>query len=490
MASDETAARRLRAKQVGMLMQAYRRAYQLEGRTGRLSQEGLLRLMGQVDSKYSDRYDHSTVARWESGATRPTRERLEVFGKALSLSSAEVQGMLTLAGLLEQKDSLAPVHEITEPVPTLEAPQPPGKQPIEAVYGSSYSGEVIRYFLSRFALPGLIVAGTGFLLASLGWNAAWMMMLYVIVATALVVAQGFLRLRRSNDLRELFFVTVFFLLSANLLQVPIIRMDPFGFYAFSDFANTPIPYLLSVVVNLMLALVAGLMFDFLWRWQYLSARQAKNPSRRAALVAYPPLFCVYAFSVVFCSAGAWIFFLLVFAIAGATFTMLLLLRDNKVKFNEWERRLLLQAAVALILVLTTFGGAAIFTLYWEPSLMVLPDHTLLRSWEIDFNSLGYPPDELVERYRIGAVWSCLATLIFMVTVLGGRLIVGIYRLDAGEASTTVEGTAGAVATVTTEANPAPRSKINLNLWPGRLTGHRVLTPFRDFASNLMSKLSH
>ena len=490
MASDDTVARRLRAKQVGMLMQAYRRAYQLEGRTSRLSQEGLLRLMGQVDGKYSDRYDHSTVARWESGATRPTRERLEVFGKALSLSPAEVEGMLTLAGLLEQKDSLSQVHEIAESVPNAEARQSQGDQPIEAVYGSSYSGEVIRYFLTRFALPGLAVAGTGFLLASLGWNAAWMMMLYLIVATGLVVAQAFLRLRRSNDLRELFFVTVFFLLSANLLQVPIIRMDPFGFYAFADFANTPIPYLLGVVVNLMLALVAGLMFDFLWRWQYLSERRPKNPSRRAALVAYPPLMCVYAFSVVFCSAGAWIFFLLVFAIAGATFTALLVMRDREVKFNEWERRLLLQAAVALILVLTTFGGAAIFTLYWEPSLMVLPDHTLLRSWEIDFNSLGYPPDELVERYRIGAVWSCLATLVFMVIVLGGRLIASIYRLDPGEASTTVEGTAAAVATVPTETIPARRSRINLNLWPGRLTGHRVLTPFRYVASHLLNRLSH
>ena len=101
MTLDNTSIRRLRAKQVGMLMQAYRRAYQAEGRSSRLSQEGLLRLMGQVDPKYSDRYDHSTVARWESGATRPTRDRLEVFGNALSLSPPEIDGLIGLAGLLE-----------------------------------------------------------------------------------------------------------------------------------------------------------------------------------------------------------------------------------------------------------------------------------------------------------------------------------------------------------------------------------------------------
>ena len=97
--------RRLRPKQVGMLMQAYRHAYGPEGKKSRLSQEGLLKLMGQVDPMYLERYNHSTVARWESGATRPTKERLEVFGQALNLSAAEVQGMIWLAGLHDHAES-------------------------------------------------------------------------------------------------------------------------------------------------------------------------------------------------------------------------------------------------------------------------------------------------------------------------------------------------------------------------------------------------
>ena len=64
--------RRTRARQVGMLMQTYRRAHDVKGR--RLSQEGLLRLMGEADPRYLERYDRSTVARWESGEIRPTRE--------------------------------------------------------------------------------------------------------------------------------------------------------------------------------------------------------------------------------------------------------------------------------------------------------------------------------------------------------------------------------------------------------------------------------
>ena len=80
-------------------MRAYRHAHTREGTNRRLSQSGLLDLMGQVSPEYLDRHDHSTVARWESGARRPTRERLEVFGQALDLAPAEIDGLLRLAGL-------------------------------------------------------------------------------------------------------------------------------------------------------------------------------------------------------------------------------------------------------------------------------------------------------------------------------------------------------------------------------------------------------
>ena len=90
---------RLRAKQVGMLMRAYRHSYRQEAGAKRPSQNGLPDLMAQVDSSYAGRHDHSTVVRWESGAIRPTRERLLVFGQALSLSPTEVDGLISLAGL-------------------------------------------------------------------------------------------------------------------------------------------------------------------------------------------------------------------------------------------------------------------------------------------------------------------------------------------------------------------------------------------------------
>lgn len=428
-------------------MQAYRRAYDAEGRKSRLSQEGLLKLMGQVDPVYLERYNHSTVARWESGATRPTRERLEVFGKALNLSTVEIQGMIRLAGFQEHAgpgQSEQPIDqggesEAENGVPPDEAVAEPSSSP------PSYAVQVVRYILTKFALPGLAVACMGYILARLGWNAGWIMALYVILAFVLVLVQGFLRVRRSHELRELYFMTVFLLLSGNLLQAPTIRMDPYGFYALADFANTPMPYLLSLIVNLLLSLTAGLMFDFLWRWQYSGNRGFKNVYHRAAWTSFPPVLFVYICTLLFCCLGTWILLLFVFSIMSGTFMAILVVRDKEMKFTSWERRLLLQAGVGLILLLTAIGGATVFVIYLEPSLLSIPDHTLIRSWEIDFTALGYSPDELLERYRIGAVWSTLSIFVYLIFVMGGSLLVTIYRLKSVDSVEPALGTPAAVA---------------------------------------------
>ena len=424
--------RRMRAKQVGMLMQSYRRAFKPQGGSGRLSQEGLLKLMGQVDPIYLERYNHSTVARWESGATRPTEERLKVFGQALNLSQAEVEGLIRLAGFYEEGEASRSLDGSDRQVESRERQVPAGDASETAGYTPSFFVQGIWFSLSRLVLPGLGVAAIGFALASSGWNATWMMMLYIIVVAALVLAQGFLRLQRSNELRELYFISVFFLLSSKLLQAPLIRMDPFGYYAIGEFASTPIPYLLSLLTSLLLALAAGLMFDFLWRRQITENTSTVNMWPRTACASYTPLLMVYAACLFLTGLGTWIYLLLVFSILGGCFMALTVLRDETVSFTQWERRLLLQAVLAVTVVLTAVGGAMVAIMYLYPSMLAIPDHTLIRSWEIDFAALGYPKEELMDRYRIGAVWSSLATVVFMVVFLGGSLLVTIYRLGENE----------------------------------------------------------
>ena len=79
-------------------MQSYRLERKGRGRGGRLSQSGLLSMVGGIKEEYAD-YSHSTVARWESGQILPTEERLETFGLALDLPRAGIHGLIALAGL-------------------------------------------------------------------------------------------------------------------------------------------------------------------------------------------------------------------------------------------------------------------------------------------------------------------------------------------------------------------------------------------------------
>ena len=103
----DTDSRRVRAKLVGVLMRHFRERHSPNGKRARLSQEGLLELMGSADQTFSGTYDRSTVSKWETGKVLLSRERLEVFGKALNLSAAEVGGLIRLADL-DPKDGDGP----------------------------------------------------------------------------------------------------------------------------------------------------------------------------------------------------------------------------------------------------------------------------------------------------------------------------------------------------------------------------------------------
>ena len=94
-------------------MKAYRESFvPARGRKG-LSQEELLLRMADVDPSYARRFSHTTVSRWESGVTRPSVDRLRVFGRALNLTEDEIAGMILLAGLVgdDQPDTDGSVGE-------------------------------------------------------------------------------------------------------------------------------------------------------------------------------------------------------------------------------------------------------------------------------------------------------------------------------------------------------------------------------------------
>ncbi len=457
-------------------MRAYRQARTSKSTGRRLSQNGLLDLMGQVDPKYLEKHDHSTVVRWESGATLPTKERLEVFGRALNLSRAEIRGLFALAGLEDGANTgldndtldLVAASDASEHV-TLKAGA-------TSAWSDPSSGprQVTRYAWSRFILPGSCVALAGYFMAMLGWNSSFMLAAYVGVALFALTAQGFWRLRRSDDFAELFFVTIFFQLSIPLLHAPLTRMDAYGLYSLGGLAGTSIPFTLSLVVNLAVSTVAGLMFILIRRWQYSGPGDGKSAYSRAAWIVLPPIAFVYAFLLAFSNVGFWIVGLALFTLLAGVFTTLVALRDPDISIGEWDRRFMLCTAVTVVIVLSALGLGAILVTYMQPSSYAVTDQGLFYSWEMDFDALGYSADEYVERSRLAVAWASLTTLAYMIVVIGGKLIVTIYRLGGGDSSMAPSASAVVTDHSISQRRPGRRSNLDLRHWAGCLNNLRVV----------------
>ena len=170
----DPASRRIRAKQVGVLMRHFRGRYAPVGKKAHLSQEDLLDLMGQVDPVFLGTYDRSTVSKWENGIVLPNKHRLEVFGKALNLSADEIRELVRLADL-EPKAEDGRIRRDQELEGYLSARQgvSSGSSGVEEVADGGgdglppYAGGGMRFSAAGFLSPGSFVAGVICVLASI-----------------------------------------------------------------------------------------------------------------------------------------------------------------------------------------------------------------------------------------------------------------------------------------------------------------------------------
>ena len=416
-------------------MKAYREFFTSENGHRGLTQEGLLRRMASMDDEYAERFSHATVSRWESGATRPTVHRLQVFGSALGLSPTEVAGLLLLAGLAPDFQTALGLAASGDSGQAIGSNREDDSSVAEAAGDQASTtvlstlGDVARFVSIRVLLPGVAIVVGGYVLSLPGWNDTWAPVVYVGFATGLVLTQGFLLSDEDAGLREFFWVSLFFLLSTPLLQFAPIGMDHYNFYAVGDFAGTHVPYMLALLVNLVLASSAGLMLQLLWKWQYPGRRDGSTALQRAVWTALPPVGFVYAVVVVISNTSIWIQFAVLMPVVAAVFTSLLILRDPSVNPGPNDRQFLLWATVVVAIISTILAIATILGIYMLPDLpRVLPDHNLLRSWEIDFAGLGFSREEALDRLNLGYMWHAMFVFVYMVFVVGGNLIVTIYRI--------------------------------------------------------------
>ena len=428
---------RARAAQVGFLMRSYRESFSAgDGRKG-LTQEALLERMGSVDGDYAERFSHATVSRWESGGTRPTLQRLRVFGKALSLSQTDVAGLILMAGLAPDfRTALSHVtgsNRGTGKGATLGSMNSPGVENVGKVPSTESTPSVLkttaRFGFLRILPLGLCIAG-GYALLGFWWNNAWMPSAYISLAIGLVLAQGFLLPDRDTPLREFLWVSLFFLLTTPLLQFASISSDHYGFYTIGSLAGTQMPYMLALLLNLLVSSAAGLLFQLLWRWRYSGDGDGRSALMRAASVALPPVLLVYAIAVVITNISVSIQLAILLPVLGTVFTALLILRDPAFTPSERDRTFLLSTTSVLAMVSTALGIVVILSIYLSPDVpSVLPDHNQLRSWEINFAEMGITREEALSQLNLGYLWHATWVLAYMFFVVGGSLMVSIYRID-------------------------------------------------------------
>ena len=434
-----------RYAQLGFVLKAYRRAFQDEnGRTG-ISQEELLRRMGAVDDAVNERFSHATVSRWEAGTTRPTVERLRTIGKALDLSNTEVAGLILLAGLAPTVDAAeteAAGLQAAAVAPTRE--QAPDPQPAESTgrrddipppERSVSLMAALRVMGLRFAVFVLFVVGVGQTFAGLGWDSTWMPVVYVCISIALVMAMAFIFPDRDANLRDFYWVSVFFVMAVPSLQFAPIKMDQFGFYAIGDIAGTHVPFMLCLLVSFATATLCALMFQLLRHWQESRRKPDDNPVVVAALTVLPPIAAAYALVLALSNVSIWIQSAVVMWMLACVFTGHLLLRDPTVSPSQSQRRFLLSATFTIAMVGTTVGFLTIIAIYVSPeSPRVLPDHNLFVSWEIDFEERGLTRAEALDRLNLGYMSHATFLFIYLTFVVGGSLLTAVYRMAGGDSA--------------------------------------------------------
>ncbi len=438
-----------RASQVGFLMRAYRESFNREDGLRGLTQEELLQRMASVDPDYAERYSHTTVSRWESGRTRPNLQRLEVFGKALDLSEDEMSGLIALAGVIPQalKDpgqDAADNAAVAEPGPQA---FPPVVSPEEFAdfMGTgrvpSTARSLFRFVLLRCLPSALFILALGYGLFLIGWDGSWMPVGYVGLVTCLIMVLGLLLPDRQAGIRDLLWVSLFFLLTSPALQFAPLGLDHYnihtvsiprvdfpwaGVYVAGPLAGTPAPHGLVLLVNLLLASVGAVMFQVVLR--FTRHRVGNSLLRGAVWAVLPPFVLVYGVVVIITNVSVAIQLSVVLPVTAFVMTLLVILRDPSVYLSGRERRFMLSSIMAIALVAALLGIGTALGIYLAPDVpRVLPDHNLLRSWELDFAALGYSREEALDRLNLGYMWHAMCTFVYVTFIVGGILVADIYR---------------------------------------------------------------
>lgn len=432
---------------IGRLIRSYRNSgKQLIGRV--LTQDGLLDLMVERGEYHAVPVDRSSVSHYERGARLAPRDFLEAFGRVLNIPEREVELMLVLAGYESppadggREEILAAAQSIESRVETVQRDVQRLMDSTAATVPPADASPVVISALRKAAIPGVYALGVGFVLNAMGLNGTAVLLAYTLVAASIVTGQWVLRwLKSDRDTSEqdhvagLLFISLFITLNSSVLLGAATKADHFGFYTIETFTDTPMPLVLAMMVNLVLALAGSVIFGLLWNSQH-GPNRARNAFSRAILVTLPPILFVYLNIVVFTNFGAWLYFMIVLGVMFGAFAAI-------VGLNELEEKLTgdgfaLKSTVLIIVILCSIGVTGLIIMYLEPDMvMAVAEFRIIPLPEVGHVELGYTAEEGLQRLRMGLMFMSLVTIVYMAIVVGGYLIMTVRRATASPAGENV-----------------------------------------------------
>ena len=298
---------------------------------------------------------------------------------------------------------------------------------------------VVKSALRRSAPVAAWIVGAGLALDAAGADGTLALMAYVLGALAVPTGHAALRwVNRDRDLPErehvvdLFFVSLFFTLTAPCLIGALTKADHFGFYTVEAFTNTPMPFLLAMLVDLELALVASVLFSLSWR-RHRGANAERGLLSRAVWITLPPLLFPVVNLALFGNLGVWMYVLVVFGVLFGAFATIVALDESGSASGETGR--VLKAAAWATVLFGLFGLAGAVATFLEPGpSLASAEFRVVPLPEVTAEELGYTPDEGVELMRLGLMWQALAVSLYLAAIVGGYLLLTMRRAAAGRAS--------------------------------------------------------
>ena len=389
---------------VGRLIRSYREDDSHGG--GPLSRGTLLYLISVHRGVESGKYDCNDLERWENGQGPIPREFLSDFCNALEIAPSELSRMKSLAGYgTEGEDQLPDPDQV---LPLLRS-------------------------LGKWVIPPSVYAFIGGLsLTLLQFDGPVVMMSYVLGLYAFLSGMFIWRWRRSAKMDELvgelLFITILAILSMGLVVGVPLRVDHYNFRSLPAFEALPTVFMVVILINILMAAVACLMFVLLRERLYTVHRARIGAYLRAVGTALPPILFAYVVAIPLNNPGGWIGNAVALGILFGAVTVILSCRDPDVTISDWERKWGSFMAVEIIAFLCIIGVVGMLVAYHAPSLTIASNsNNLLLPSEPNFAVLGYSESEHMERYRLGVIWMYLTIIVFLVSVVGSYLVTAIRR---------------------------------------------------------------